>query len=63
MAKYLLRVPVSGEEYYVVEADSVEEAISLANEDPYDLSEPVETDVTFDGEFELQDIIEPGEND
>ena len=43
MAKYLLRVPVSGDEYYVVEADSVEEAISLANEDPYDLSEPVET--------------------
>lgn len=63
MAKYLLRVPVSGDEYYVVEADSVEEAISLANQDPYDLAEPVETDVVFDGEFELQDIIEPGEDD
>ena len=37
MAKYLLRVPVSGDEYYVVEADTVEEAIKLANEDPWDL--------------------------
>ena len=63
MAKYLLRVPVSGDEYYAVEADTVEEAIKLANEDPWDLPDPVEVDVSYAGEFELQDIIEPGEND
>lgn len=63
MAKYLLRVPVSGYEYYAVGADTVEEAIELANKEPWDLPEPVETDVSLDGIFEMYDIIEPGEND
>lgn len=63
MAKYLLRVPVSGYEYYVVGADTVEEAIELANEEPWDLPEPVESDVSFDGIFEMFDIIEPGAKD
>lgn len=63
MAKYLLRVPVSGYEYYTVSADTVEEAVSLANEEPRDLPEPVESDVSLDGIFEMYDIIEPGEND
>lgn len=63
MAKYLLRVPVSGYEYYVVGADTVEEAIELANEGPWDLPEPVETDVSLDGIFEMFDIVEPGAND
>lgn len=63
MAKYLLRVPVSGDEYYAVDADTAEEAIALANKDPWDLPDPVEVDVSYDGIFELHDIIEPGEND
>lgn len=63
MAKYLLRVSVSGDEYYVVDADTVEEAIASANKNPWYLPDPVEVNVSYDGEFELQDIIEPGAND
>lgn len=63
MAKYLLSVPVYGQQFYVVEADSVEDAIDFADDNFNALSEPVDTDVVIDGGFELQDIVEPGEDD
>lgn len=63
MAKYLLAVPVYGQQFYVVEADSVEDAIEFADSNFDALSEPVDTDVVIDGSFELQDIVVPGEND
>lgn len=63
MAKYLLSVPVYGQQFYVVEADSVDDAIDFVDNNSFLLAEPVDTDVVIDGGFELQDIVEPCEND
>ena len=63
MGRYLLRAPVLGDYYHDVYADSVEEAIEIATEDPWDLPEPANVDVWLEGDFELQDILEPGKND
>ena len=63
MGLYLLKVPVFGVQYYAVRADSAEEAIEIADDAPWDLPEPVNIDVSLDGDFELHDVLEPGEND
>ena len=58
MPTYLLRTSVTGDQYYAVQADSAEEAIEIATDDPWDLPEPISHDISIDGNFELHTILD-----
>lgn len=63
MGVYVFRVPVEGYEYYEVEADSVDEANRIVNEDVYALDAPISSNVEVAGEFEFEAVIEPGDDE
>lgn len=63
MGKYIFKVPVEGFEWYVVEADSVEEASTKLNVDVEIPDESLESELSFMDDFELDTVLEPGIND
>lgn len=63
MGKYIFRVPVEGFEYYVVEAENREAAWNLLNVDIEIPETPIDTEVSFDGDFEFVEVLEPSEED
>lgn len=63
MGKYIFKVPVEGFEWYVVEADSVEEASTKLNVDVEIPDDSLESELRFTDDFELDTVLEPGIND
>ena len=63
MGVYVFRVPVEGYEYYEVEADSVDEANHIVNEESWVLDAPISSNVEVAGEFEFEAVLEPGDGD
>lgn len=63
MGKYIFKVPVEGFEWYVVEADSVEEASTKLNVDVEIPDDSHESELRFTDAFELDTVLEPGIND
>lgn len=63
MGVYIFKVPVEGFEYYEIEAASVGEASRIMNEDLYIPDEPISSEMNFAGDFELESVLRPGNDD
>lgn len=63
MGRYIFKVPVEGIAYYDVEADSYEEAHIKLNRDLEVPDKPIESELMFMNDFELDTVLEPGIND